>query len=282
MTTYALTGTTGHFGRIAVQQLVQQVGAQHVVALARNVAKAQALVPAGVTVRAGDYDDVAQLTAGLQGVDRLLFVSSQPGGAVSRQQQHQNVIAAAKAAGVGYLAYTSFPHADTATAALAADHQATEAAIKDSGIKHSFLRNNWYLENEAATLQAATSGQPFVYAAGDGQVGWALESEYAQAAVNVLTTAAPKAVYEFAGPMRTYRDLAAAITGDFDVQALTISDYQQSLADAGMPADIAAVVAAIQALIRDGQLQETTTDLPDVLGHELTPLAAAVQKVLGV
>jgi NAD(P)H dehydrogenase (quinone) len=264
-----------------MQLLAQQVGAEHVVALARRVDKAQALVPAGVTVRAGDYDDLAQLTAALQGVDRLLFVSSQPGGPVSRQQQHANVVAAAQAAGVSYIAYTSFPQAATSTAPLAADHQATEKAIQASGLKYSFLRNNWYLENEAATLKAAANGEPFVYAAGDGQVGWALESDYAEAAVKVLTAANPKAIYEFAGPMRTYQDLAAAVPGDFAVQAVDAQTYAQGLEATGMPTAVAELVTSIQMLIRAGQLQETTTDLPDVLGRAVTPLTPAMQKVIG-
>jgi len=35
-----------------------------------------------------------------------------------------------------------------------------------------------------------------------------------------------------------------------------------------------------QTLIRDNQLAEKTTDLPEVLGRELTPLGEAIKKVI--
>ncbi len=96
MTTYAVTAATGHFGQTALKTLAGLVPATNIIALARNTKKAEALVPAGVTVRPGDYDNEAELTASLAGVDKLLFVSSQPGGPVDREQQHKNVVNAAK------------------------------------------------------------------------------------------------------------------------------------------------------------------------------------------
>jgi len=227
MTTYAITGVTGHFGQNALKELAKLVPATDIVALARNTKKAQQIVPDGVEVRSGDYTDVIQLSKSLQGVDRLLFVSSQPGGPIPRLTQHQNVIAAAKEAKVGYIAYTSFPHADLAKAGLASDHKATEKLILESGMKYSFLRNNWYLENEAATLKAAASGKDFVYAAGEGKAGWALEKEYSEAAAKVLAAKETKNIYEFSGKARTYQDLAEAIDGDFKVVSLTDSEFRQ-------------------------------------------------------
>lgn len=280
MTKYALTGVTGHFGQNAIKELVKLVPATDVIALARNTKKAQDIVPAGVEVRPGDYTDVAQLTESLKGVDRLLFISSQPGGPVDRLTQHQNVIKAAKDAQVGYIAYTSFPHADTATAPLAADHTATEQTIKDSGLKYSFLRDNWYVENEAGALQSAAKGDPFVYSAGDGKVGWALESEYSEAAAKVLASSDTKAVYEFAGESRTYADLAQAVSGDFKVLSLSDSEYRETLQKAGLDEGTISVILMIQDLIHDGQLAEETTDLPDVLGRPLTPLNQAIQTVI--
>ena len=280
MTKYAVTGSTGHFGQNAIKELVKLVPATDVVALARNTEKAKTLVPAGVEVRSGDYTDEAGLENSLKGIDKLLFISSQPGGPVARLTQHQNVVTAAKNAGVSYIAYTSFPHADTATAALADDHKQTEKLIKDSGMKYSFLRNNWYLENEAASLKGAAKGQDFVYSAGEGKTGWALESEYSEAAAKVLATDNAKDIYEFAGEARTYQELAQAVNGDFKVSSLSDEDYQQGLKAAGVDDGTIGVIIAIQDLIKDGNLDEQTTDLADVLGRSLTPLAEAVKTVI--
>lgn len=279
MTTYGVTGATGHFGQNAIKELAKLVPAANIVALARNTQKAEQIVPEGVEVRSGDYTDEKQLEESLKGIDRLLFISSQPGGPVARLTQHENIVKAAKNAKVGYIAYTSFPHADISEAPLASDHKATEKLILKTGIDHSFLRNNWYLENETATIKAAFNGKPFVYAAGDGKVGWALESEYSEAAAKVLTSNTPKDIYEFSGTSRTYQDLANAIKGDFNVKSLSISDFQKDLQDSGMDEGTAEIVASIQDLIRQGNLDENSDDLPKVLGRELTPLTKALEIV---
>jgi len=281
MTKYAITGSTGHFGQNALKELVKLVPATDIIALARNTKKAKDMVPTGVEVRLGDYTDVDQLTESLKGIDRLLFISSQPGGPVARLTQHQNLVKAAKNAGVGYIAYTSFPHADSATVSLASDHKETEKLIKESGMKYSFLRNNWYLENDAAGLKEAAKGNDFIYSAGDGKAGWALESEYSEAAAKVLATQDTKDVYEFAGESRTYAQLAEGVAGNFKVSSLTDTEYSKLLKDSGMDDMTIGIIISIQDLISDGALAEETTDLLDVLGHDLTPISEAIKTVVG-
>ncbi|KRM72241.1 NAD(P)H-binding protein [Lacticaseibacillus brantae] len=283
---YAISGATGRFGQTAIKTLIQTVPAADIVALARNTDKAKQILPAGVDVRPGAYEDLDQLTKSLNGVDKLLFISSQPGAAMSRPDQHQNLIQAAKAAGVKFIAYTSFPHAQSSSAALASDHQFTEKAIEASGIDHSFLRNDWYLENEADVLRAGQSGQPFVYSAGNGRVGWALEHDYAQAAAKVLLLDQPKAIYELAGQPYTYAELADALataTGaKFEVLSVSDADYEAGLKQAGLDDGTAALVTSFQTLIRDGNLDVTSNDLPDILGRPLPSLVDAVKQVLGL
>lgn len=281
---YAITMVTGKFGKNAINYLMKLVDHKDIIALARNVDKAKAELPEDIEVRPGDYTNKEQLVESLKDVDKLLFISSQPGGEVSRLQQHKNVVTAAKKAGVKYIAYTSFPHADKADNFLSKDHTATELYIKEMGIDRSFLRNNWYLENELATLKAANNGGTFVYAAGNGKVGWALEKEYAEGAVKVLTMDKPKEIYEFAGKSRSYNDLANALkkvaANDFSVKDVSLDEYKEGMQKADLPAAVAKVVTDIQALIKAGELQEDTDDLPDVLGHPLTSIEDALRETL--
>ena len=107
----AITGATGQLGQLVIEQLLKTVPASQLVAIVRNPAKADALSQQGVTVRQADYTDQAAFTAALAGVDKLLLISSSEVG--QRAPQHQNVINAAKAAGVKFIAYTSLLHADT-------------------------------------------------------------------------------------------------------------------------------------------------------------------------
>jgi len=52
-------------------------------------------------------------------------------------------------------------------------HRAIEEAIQKTGIPYSFLRNNWYIENEMGVIQDVLAGAPLVISAGAGKVGWA-------------------------------------------------------------------------------------------------------------
>ncbi|MDC4184739.1 SDR family oxidoreductase [Loigolactobacillus coryniformis] len=280
---YAITGATGHFGQLALKELLKLTASQNIIAIARNVTKAKQLLPQGIEIRQADYTDETTMVNALQGVDRLFFISSLPGESVPRAVQHQNVVNALVAAHVKFVAYTSFPNAQNSTSALASDHRITETAIKKSGVAHAFLRNNWYLENEIGFLQSGAANQTAAYWASD-KAGWALEREFAAAAAKVLTLNEPKEVYEFAGPARSYAELGAALqqaTGHhFAVKQMTTAEYQNSLVATGLDANTAALFASFQEPINDGSLNETTTDLPAVLGHESTSLPEAINEII--
>ena len=162
----ALTGATGQLGHYVLQDLLKTVPASQIVAIVRNPAKAQALSQQGVVVRQAEYGDEAALTAALQGVDKLLLISSSEVG--QRAVQHRNVINAAKAAGVTFIAYTSLLHADTSPLGLAAEHIETEQMLADSGIAYALLRNGWYTENYLASAPPALEHGVFIGAAGEG------------------------------------------------------------------------------------------------------------------
>lgn len=281
---YAISAATGRFGQLAISYLLKVVDASDIVAIVRNEAKGHTVLPAGITIRQADYGDEPALTQALTGVDRLLFISSVPGGEPSRQQQHANVIKAAQTAGVAFVAYTSFAHADTAQSPLSTDHVATEKALRASGLRHSFLRNAWYLENEDSYLQAGANGQNSVYAAGQGRISFALEREYAEAAARVMTLVDPKEVYEFGGEPRTYADLAntlSKVTGkSFTFKSVDDATYRQAMLAAGLSQDLVDVLASMQAMMRAGELDVSSTDLPDVLGRPLATFPDAIHEIL--
>ena len=120
----AITGATGQLGRLVIEQLLKPSRQNQIVAIVRNPAKAEALSQQGIVVRQGDYTDRAALTTALKGVKKLLLISSSEVG--QRATQHQNVINAAKAAGVTFIAYTSLLHADNSPLGLHVEHVVTE------------------------------------------------------------------------------------------------------------------------------------------------------------
>ncbi|WP_150269929.1 SDR family oxidoreductase [Paenibacillus tepidiphilus] len=279
-----LTGATGHFGSIVAETLLKTVPAENIVVSVRTPAKAAHLQAQGVEVRHGDFDHPESLAAAFAGIDRLLIVSAD-GDNDTRIRQHKAAVDAAVRAGVGFIAYTSVGDADNSTLFLAPVHKATEGFIRESGIPYSFLRNNWYLENEAGSIQAAAAGAPWVTSAGDGKVGWATRRDYAEAAAAVLAGEGhDNTVYELSGEPLTQDGLAAVVSEalgqEVKVQQVDDKAYSEIMAGVGVPEAALPIVVAIQTAIREGALDQPSGDLAKLLQRPLTPLIEGVKEIL--
>ena len=181
-----VTGATGQLGHLVIEALLKTTPAAEITAAVRSPEKAADLAALGVNVKAADYTKPETLEAAFEGTDRLLLISSSEVG--QRAPQHQNVIDAAKKAGVKLLAYTSILRTDTTPLGLGEEHRATEAALAASGLNYVLLRNGWYTENYAASIPPALEYGVFLGAAGEGRISSAARADYAAAAAAVLTS----------------------------------------------------------------------------------------------
>lgn len=277
----AVTGAAGHLGRHIIDSLLaRDVAAGDIVAIVRTASKAADLADRGITVAEAAYEDTAVLTSALRGVDRLVLVSGSEVG--RRLAQHTSILEAAKAAGVGFIAYTSLLNAETSELSLAPEHRDTEALLAASGIDHVLLRNGWYWENYASNLDAARATGHLFGAAGEGRVNGAARRDYAEAAAVVVTTDGHAGkTYELGGqPSITYPELAQAIGtvvgSEVSYVDQTVEEYQQTLEGAGLPTEVAQMLAGWDAAIADGALQTSSTDLQDLIGRPATPAAEAL------
>lgn len=272
--TLALTGATGQLGRLVVADLLQRgVPSGEIIAVVRSTAKAADL---GVPVRQAAYEDPEALTEALAGVDRLLLISgSEPG---RRIDQHGNVIAAAKTAGVSSIAYTSAPRADTTSLVLAPEHRATEEILRRSGVAWTLLRNNWYSENYLPTVDLVRQSGKLLAAAGSGRVASASRADFAAAAAVVLTTDGHEgATYELGGDTAWDFDELAAVIGRVLDQPITYApvtpeERDAQLAAAGVDEDTRGLMIALDANIAEGTLAEVTGELSRLIGRPTTPL----------
>lgn len=284
---YLITGVTGGLGAGILAKLSQQVDKADIAVLVRSEEKGKPFKYQGYDVRIADYSDKDKLTKAFTGVDTLMFVSGAPGQATPRQQQHQNVIEAAQSAGAKNIVYTSISNGEESTAVLAPDHIFTEKLIKNSGLHYKILRNNWYLENELDTIKAAINGGAFIHAGGQGKVGWALKSDYAQAAANALVgDFSQSRIYELAGKRLSYDQLAQAVKEvskvDFDVLSLSDQDFRQGLAQAGLSQEVIDIVAGIQTNIRQHQLEVDNSDLESLLERPQVDIHDALKEVINL
>lgn len=279
-----VTGATGKLGSQVMQSLLKKMPADQLAVSVRNPDKANDLKEAGVDVRRGDFDEPKSLDEAFAGVDRLLIISTD-GDNDTRIRQHINAVEAAARAGVSFIAYTSIGHAESSTMFLAPPHRAAENAIIETGISYAFLRNNWYLENEVPGIQGAMNGAPWVTAAGNGRVGWALQLDYAEAAAAALAgEGEQQSVYELSGRPYTQDELVdvlgEVLGKEIPVQHVDDDEYAEIMKEAGMPEAVVPMLVSIQQGIRSGSLDIESDDFEKLLGRPATPVHDALEHLV--
>jgi len=284
MTIYGVTAATGHLGRLIVGELLEQgVAPADVVAIVRTPEKAVDLAARGVEVRTGDYSRPDTLATAFAGVNALMFISGSEAG--QRLPQHAAVVAAAAAAGVARVVYTSILRADTSQIVLAPEHKATEELLRESGLPYTILRNGWYAENYTAQLAGYLERHAIVGATKDTPVAAAPRSDYARAAVAVLLQAGHEfKTYELGGNRFTMSELAEVIT---ELSGTPVSYHDVPVAElitilqgAGLDAGTAAFVAAIDEGVARGDVDTDSQDLAELIGRPVTPMAEVVRAEL--
>lgn len=282
--TILISGAGGHLGQLVVADLLAAKSGEKIVVTTREPNKLSHFAAQGVDVRFGDFDDPASLPKAFAGADRLLLIST-GGDNETRIRQHQAAVKAAKEAGVGFIAYTSIANASHNPIGLAEVHRASEEAILKTGLPYSFLRNNWYLENEMGFVQAAINDAPIVTSAGEGKVGWALRSEYALAAAKVLSEQGHEnSIYELSGPLATYSDFAAALGKVLGkpVNLMLVDDaaYRKTLSANGLPPFVVDFIAASAQAIQQGALAIESTDFARLLGRPVKGLGESLKELV--
>ena len=244
--TLLVTGAGGNFGRLAVEELLAR-GATRIIAGTRDTDKLADLAAKGVDVQHLDFDDAASLPKAFAGVDRALIISTV---ASNRTEQQTRAVAAAKAAGVRYLAYTSAPNArPNASVGGIADHFWTEQAIAASGLDFTLLRNHIYADMTLVGAGAAlASGQLFDATNGAGR-NYVTRADAARTAAGALLTATGKEIHDVTGPAPVTQEHVAALytklTGKSVTRVgLTGEQLQGGLEAAGIPSFMASLLVA--------------------------------------
>lgn len=284
MKKFLVTGATGNLGTKIVDTLLKTIPANQLAVSVRNPEKAKGLQARGVEVRYGDFDYPETLDSAFAGIERLLIISAD-GDNETRIRQHANAVAAAERAGVKFIAYTSLVNAQESTNLFAPTHKATEIAIKKTGIPYSFLRNNWYLENEIPSIQGVLAGAPWVTSAGNGKVGWALKQDYAEAAAAVLSNDGHEnTIYEFSGKLLTQEEFVSILGNilgkEVPIQQVDDATYTDIMKAAGIQDFVIPILVDIQRSIREGSLDFESNDFQKVLGRPATPIEEVLTQII--
>ncbi|MET7963788.1 SDR family oxidoreductase [Micromonospora zamorensis] len=275
-------GATGALGRLLLSELRKRgLAPAGITAAGRNKQVLDALAADDYRTVRVDLDDVDQIHAAVAGHDQVVLISGKD---PHRLQQHLAVIDAAAAGGVQHFYYTSGVRADDPSFALGADHKATEDAIKQSGLRHTVLRNGWYIENYIQAMQGAAQTGVLTAAVGDGRVAPAGRRDFAEALAAVVTTDGhDDTTYSLTGDTDyTYADLADAMTKVLDkpvrYQPVSAEQYRAILTGAGLDEGTAGFLAALDGNMGAGIMAYAGDDLTRLIGHPTMSLVEGLSQ----
>ncbi|MFI1581611.1 NAD(P)H-binding protein [Embleya sp. NPDC020630] len=269
----AVTGASGQIGGRVARRLAEAGATQRLVG--RDPSRLPELGGATPAPPA-TYADGEAMRRALDGASVLFLVSARE--SADRVREHISVVDAAVAAGVHRIVYVSFlSAAPDATFTFARDHWHTEQHIRDSGLRHTFLRDSLYL----AGLPAMVGPDGIIRGpAGDGRVSAVAHADIADAAAAVLLggDAHDDLTYDLTGPEAITLAEAAAVLTRFADRPIgyvpeTRDEAYASRARYNAPAwEMAGWVSSYEA-IATGEMSKVSNAVPMLTGRPAQNLA---------
>jgi len=292
MSKILVTGATGQLGAAVTESLLKRTDATNISILVRDAAKAAAFKAKGVTVAVGDYGDYAAVLAALRGIDKLYLVSGTD--LENRAAQHENVINAAKEAGVRQVLYTSFQRkkniSHSAIAEVSESHIQTERILKASGLIYTILQHGLYADIIPAFAGEQLLETKTIYLpSGTGKVSFAVRADLAEAEATILLDQTHKfdnKELEFTGNEAvSWEEIAKMISGITGETIAYVSpsedEFKGVLTQAGVPLQIVGMLADFNAGIAAGEFEEIKPDLETILGRKPATVKSYLQSVYG-
>lgn len=268
----AVTGSTGGLGGMVARQLAAAGSAQRL--LVRDAGRAPQLDNATSVVCS--YSDSDAARRALDGAKVLFMVSAAE--TEDRVQQHTAFVDAAAAAGVEHVVYTSlYGAAPDATFTLARDHYATEEHIRTSGMKYTFLRDNFYLD-----FLPRLAGEDGVIRgpAGEGAFAGVAREDIARCALAVLRDPAihQGKTYNLTGPEELTLARAAEVITEgtgrtVSFQPETVDEAYASRAPYGVPQWQLDAWVSTYTTMAAGEMAGVSPDVHGLTGQDPISLA---------
>ncbi len=269
-----VTGASGQLGR-RVLELLLEADTGTIIATTRSPEKLADFAEQGVIVRQADFDNPDSLTTAFEGVDRLLLISTDAvDGTDKRLNQHINAVKAAESAGVKHVIYTSLIEPIDSAVKFAPDHAGTEAALAESSLDWTILRNNVYMDMIPANINRAYQMGGLFSASGDGKVANVTREDCAQAAAAALVSSfTGQRILNITGSEAYSSADIAAIASEITGQPLNYVPVEleaiiQGMVGAGLPRPIAEIFASFNTATKQGQFQEVSNDFEELTGQK--------------
>jgi NAD(P)H dehydrogenase (quinone) len=279
MSQILVTGATGHLGKAVTESLLKKADASNISILTRNAEKAADFKAQGVDLRVGDYSDYSSLVKAFAGVDKLYMVSGND--IPNRSQQHDNIVNAAKEAGIKHIVYTSFQRKNETDSSpinfVSNSHLHTEEILKASGLTYTILEHGIYADMIPIFAGEHLLENKTIYLpAGDGKTTYALRTDQAEAGANVLLDTTGKydnKSIELAGAEGISWGDAAAIISEITGETIVYvspsnEEFEGALTKAHVPAEIIMIMIGFSNAAKEGEFDNETDNLKTILGRE--------------
>jgi len=286
--TILITGATGNLGKLVLNNLLEELPSSQVSILVRDATKVTEFKDKGVTVYVGDYDNYESLISAFKTIDKLYFVSGSD--IANRTKQHENVMKAAKEAGVKHVVYTSFVRKnDTETspiAAVAEAHLKTEKWLKNSGMAYTILKHTIYMDFIPMFLGEHLLETGVAYLpAGEGKNSFVTRSDMAKVGAKVLLSDAHKnKEYDLTNTTNvTMGEIVAQIseiTGKpIQYVSPTQEAYIQKLLKAEVPEEYVYMFAVFAKAFKQEEFIKTGTTIESLTGEKPTTISEFLTQV---
>lgn len=236
--------------------------------LVRDADKAKALADAGAEIAVADLAVRASIDEAMAGVTGVVLVSP----AVPAQEL--NVVDSAARAGVGHVVKASSKASADSPIARRRWQAQIEAGLAASGLPHTLLRSNAYMQNVLALAPAIAKTSGFGSSAGNGRIGMVDARDVAAVAASIAASPAPHAgkTYWLTGPeLISYGDVAAVLSRllgrTISYRELTFDEDAGAMIRAGVPEQIAEMNAQAASLTAGGDAAWVTDDVASLLGR---------------
>ena len=261
-----LVTTAGKVGSEAALLLRQREVPVRV--LVRNPEKAKTLADAGAEIAVGDLDVPASIDEAMADVNVVVLVSP----AVPAQEL--NVIHSAVRGGAEHvIKATSKASADSPIARRRWQNE-IETGLIATGLSHTLLRSNAYMQNVLTLAPAIAKTSGFGSSAGIGRVGMVDARDVAAVAAQIATTPGGHTgkTYWLTGPQLISNDDVAAVLSNLlgrtvTYRKLSFDEDRDTMIQAGVPEPIAVMNAQAFSLVADGDAEWITDDVPSLLGR---------------
>lgn len=261
-----VTGATGNVGAEVIRLLQQQNC--HVVAAVRNPDKAQQILGNNIDCVPFDFTNSNTFTSAFLGVNKLFLV--RPPALANLSKDIAPALQAAIAAGVEHIVFLSILGAERNKVV---PHSQIERYINELGIKFTFLRASFFMQNLNTTHREDIKNGELFLPAGNGKTSFIDVRDIAAVAVRALIEDGhSNRAYPLTGnEALTYYEVADIFTSVLGKQIRytnpSLLKFIWVMRSRGLKLDFVLIMAAIYTTARLGLAGAVTPDTEQLLGR---------------